>query len=76
MSSTTINFLTVTTILLSTLSTISTIILQSTIKVSLGVGFVVQLITVLKTAVRRTTARLSIVSLAVSKAMSLGPGNA
>ena len=65
-----------TTILLSTLSTISTIILQSTIKVSLGVGFVVQLITVLKTAVRRTTARLSIVSLAVSKAMSLGPGNA
>ena len=35
----------------------------------------VQLVIALKTVVRRTIARLSIVSLAVSKATSLGPGN-
>jgi len=72
----TVSSLTVITILLSTLSTISTIILQSIVKASLGIGSVVQLVTALKTVARRTTARLSIVSLAASKATSLGPGNA
>jgi len=72
----TISSLTIATILLSTLSTISITILQSIVKASLGVDSVVQLATTLKTTARRMITRLSIVSLAVNKATSLGPGNA